>query len=104
MRRRYKDELHKQYPKSIPLLEPQGLDESIAERINNLEQFLDQFICDVKYMKEYDGETFEKDFEKEVENVGKIRDELEIEDDDENEGGENDENGENEDGEGTVFS
>jgi hypothetical protein len=57
MRGRVKEELHKQYPKSIPLLEPHGLDETISERIKSLENFLNQFICDVEYMREYDGEN-----------------------------------------------
>ncbi|CAG8494660.1 3237_t:CDS:2 [Acaulospora colombiana] len=52
LRRRVKRSLHKQYPKSIPLIEKPGYDETIIERINYLEQFLKQFICDVDYMED----------------------------------------------------
>ncbi|CAG8531038.1 13327_t:CDS:2 [Acaulospora morrowiae] len=52
MRRKVKRSLHKQYPKSIPLIETSGDDETINERINYLEQFLKQFVCDVDYMED----------------------------------------------------
>ncbi|CAB4421016.1 unnamed protein product [Rhizophagus irregularis] len=67
IRRRVKNELHKQYPKSIPLLELPSIDETITERINYLEQFLSQHVCDIDYMKVIKGE---KDIE-EAENVEK---------------------------------
>lgn len=46
-----------QYPKSIPLIELQGLDQSITERISDLENFLRTYVCDVDCIKEIKGET-----------------------------------------------
>ncbi|CAG8602310.1 6563_t:CDS:2 [Funneliformis mosseae] len=52
LRKQIKDDLHEQYPKSIPLIEPPSIDKTVTERIDDLERFLKQFICDVDYMEE----------------------------------------------------
>ncbi len=55
MRSQIKQSLHEQYPKSIPLIESPHEDETISERIDYLEQFLKQFVCDVDYMEDIKG-------------------------------------------------
>ncbi|CAG8725449.1 14600_t:CDS:2, partial [Dentiscutata erythropus] len=69
LRRRIKKELHKQYPKSIPLLERPSDDETLTERINYLEQFLKQFFCDVSIMADIKGENDLNNFEDTVEDT-----------------------------------